>query len=246
MLDIGTTLQDARTRKGLALPDAAEATRIRVKFLAALEGERFGELPADVYARGFLRTYAEYLGLDGDVLVSELNARIEASAPPPPPPPPEPRLRLPTLDGRAWAFLGAASLLVLVALLGWHRGDGPRSALPTTPPATKHVAALGNSTADRPPATPTPARAGPPIGHLTLVAARGDCWLSVHVSSRDGRVAYEGLLRMGESVPLAGKRFWIRIGAPWNLEAKLNGRLLTGLPPDTANVLVTTAGLRTA
>jgi cytoskeleton protein RodZ len=239
MLEIGTTLQDARTRKGWALADAAEATRIRVKFLAALEGERFGELPAEVYARGFLRTYAEFLGLDGDLFVSELNARIEASRPPPPPPPPEPRFAMPTLDGRAWALLGACALLVLVALLGWHRGSKP--AQPTSPPAKEPVAAA--ATTDLTPAPRRPARTGRLIAHLTLVAARGDCWLSVHQSSREGRVVYEGLLRMGESVPLTGRRLWIRIGAPWNLEAKLNGRLLTGLPRDTANVLVTTAGL---
>jgi cytoskeleton protein RodZ len=241
MVEIGTTLQDARTRKGLALPEAAEATRIRIKFLAALEGERFDQLPADVYARGFLRTYAEYLGLDGDILVFELNARIEASSPPPPPPPPEPRVALPTLDGRAWAIVGGAAVLVLVVLLGWHRGSPTR---PTLPAANAPPVALASATADRPSAPTRQIRAGPQ--HLTLVATRGDCWLSVHVSSRDGRVAYEGLLRMGESVPLAGRRFWIRIGAPWNLDAKLNGRLLTGLPRDTANVLVTTAGLRPA
>jgi cytoskeleton protein RodZ len=241
MVEIGTTLQDARTRKGLALPDAAEATRIRVKFLAALEAERLGELPADVYARGFLRTYAEYLGLDGDLLVSELNARIEASRPPPPTPPPKPRVSMPNLDGRALAILGGAALLVLVALLGWQKGADPRL---TTPPANEPVA-LASATSDRP-STPMRTKAAPSIGHLTLVAARGDCWLSVHVRSPDGRVAYEGLLRMGESVPLAGKRFWIRIGAPWNLDARLNGRLLGDLPRDTANVLVTAAGLSPA
>ncbi len=70
MFQLGSTLREARTRQGLELRDAAEATRIRVKFLAALEGERFGELPAEAYARAFLRTYAEFLGLDGDVYVA--------------------------------------------------------------------------------------------------------------------------------------------------------------------------------
>jgi len=243
MVEIGTTLQDARTRKGLALPDAAEATRIRVKFLAALEAERFGELPADVYARGFLRTYGEYLGLDGDLLVSELTTRIEASRPPPPPPP-EPRVALPAVEGRVWALLGVSTLLVLAGVLGLQNGSRPaqHASRAVKPP----VAALASATADRPSAARRPERAATAIEHLTLVAARGDCWLSVHVSSRNGRVAYQGLLRMGESVPLVGKRFWIRIGAPWNLDAKLNGRLLTGLPQITANVLVTTAGMRPA
>jgi transcriptional regulator with XRE-family HTH domain len=83
MFELGSTLREARTRQGLELRDAAEATRIRVKFLAALEGERVGELPPEFYARAFLRTYAEFLGLDGDVYVAELNSLLEARRPPP-------------------------------------------------------------------------------------------------------------------------------------------------------------------
>src|SRR5262245_19261129 len=203
MVEIGTTLQDARTRKGLALPDAAEATRIRIKFLAALEAERFDQLPAEVYARGFLRTYAEYLGLDGDLLVSELNARIEASRPPPPPPP-ERRVTMPTLEGRVWALLGVSTLLVLAGVLGLRSGSGSKSAEQMLQGAKPPVATLASATADRPSAARRPDRVHISIEHLMLVAARGDCWLSVHVASPTGRVAYEGLLRMGESVPLNG------------------------------------------
>jgi Helix-turn-helix domain/RodZ C-terminal domain len=242
MFEIGSTLQEARTRQGLELRDAAEATRIRVKFLAALEGERFGELPAEVYARGFLRTYADFLGLDGELYVAELNARIEASRPPPPPPPPDPRFTLPSLDRRAWGLLGAGAVVVLVALVGWHRGGGSPGRTPSA--AKKQVAAVSNSIADRP--TVTRRAGGTRIGHLMLVASRGDCWLSVHEGSRAGRVLYEGLLRTGDSLPVAGKRLWIRIGAPWNLEARLNGRPLRDLPVDTGNVFVTPAGLTPA
>jgi len=242
MIEIGNTLQKARTRQGLELQDAAEATRIRVKFLAALEGERFGELPAEVYARAFLRTYADYLGLDSELFVAELNARIEASRPPPPPPPPEPRFTLPRLDRRLAALLGAAAALLIVGLVGWHYGGG--SSKPTRSLSKSQVAAANKTIAHRP---TTPKFAGnPAIGRLVLVAAHGDCWLSVRTRSREGRVLYEGMLREGESLPIAGKRLWIRIGAPWNLEARLNGRVLSSLPTDTGNVLATPTGLSPA
>ena len=82
MFEIGSTLREARRRQGLDLHDAERTTRIRVRYLAALEEERFDQLPAEAYAKGFLHTYADFLGLDGDTYVAELNARIAASQPP--------------------------------------------------------------------------------------------------------------------------------------------------------------------
>jgi cytoskeleton protein RodZ len=241
MFQLGSTLREARTRQGLELRDAAEATRIRVKFLAALEGERLGELPPEFYARAFLRTYAEFLGLDGDVYVAELSSRLEARRPPPPPPP-EPRLTLPSLDWRVTALLSGAAAVVLVSLLAWHYGGRsqphPRSA------AASQVASAKKTIAHRPAAATRASR--PAVARLVLVAARGDCWLSIRAGSRDGRVLDEGLLREGAAVRVAAKRLWIRIGAPWNLDARLNGRALRGLPADTGNVFVTAAGLQPA
>jgi cytoskeleton protein RodZ len=238
MLDIGGTLREARTRSGLELNDAAAATRIRVKYLAAFEDERFSALPEDVYARAFLRTYADFLGLDGDLYAAELNARIEASRPPPPPPPPEPRFRFPRFDRRVLVPLGAAGALLFVALVAWHGGD---SQVRIPPESTVGVAAATKTIARAPRA---PKRVVPlGTGHLVLAATRGDCWLSVRLGSRDGRVLYEGMVSAGEQVRVAGPRLWVRIGAPWNLEATLNGRPIQGLPADTGNVLVTPAGI---
>ena len=87
LFEIGSTLREARMRQGLELRDAERATRIRARYLAALEEERFDQLPAEAYAKGFLRTYADFLGLDADLFVAELNSRFEASRPPPPPSP---------------------------------------------------------------------------------------------------------------------------------------------------------------
>lgn len=61
---LGETLQHARMARGVTLEEAERTTRISRRYLEALENENFGLLPAPVYARGFLRTYARYLGLE--------------------------------------------------------------------------------------------------------------------------------------------------------------------------------------
>lgn len=80
MLDIGATLRAAREQQAITIDDAAEATKIRPSYLEALEGEAFDRLPGPTYARGFLRAYAEYLGLDPQPLIDEFSERF-ASAP---------------------------------------------------------------------------------------------------------------------------------------------------------------------
>lgn len=73
MAGIGITLHDARVRHGLTIEQAAADTRISARFLDALEGERFHELPAPVYVRGFLRSYANYLRVDPQPLLDQLH-----------------------------------------------------------------------------------------------------------------------------------------------------------------------------
>jgi cytoskeleton protein RodZ len=238
MFEIGSTLREARTRQELELHDAERATRIRAKYLAALEEERFDQLPAEAYAKAFLRTYADFLGLDGDLYVAELNSRFEASRPPPPPVP-ERRVPLPSLDPRTAAVLGAGVAFVAVGILAWRFGTGAdERALPDSsrPPAA-------TTTATATAAQPVRERR---LARLVLVAARGDCWLSVRAGSREGRILYEGLLREGRSLRFAGKRLWVRMGAPWNLEARLNGKAVSGLPAEAGNVFVKWAGIRPA
>jgi cytoskeleton protein RodZ len=75
---IGQKLRDARTERGVELSDVELATKIRVKFLEAMEGDRWAELPAPAYARGFLDIYARYLGLDNQALLDEYSKTVEA------------------------------------------------------------------------------------------------------------------------------------------------------------------------
>ena len=80
-LALGPSLAAARLALGLDLRDAERETRIRTRYLAALEDEDFDALPGEAYAAGFLRTYAGYLGLDADAYVEELRRRRGTPAP---------------------------------------------------------------------------------------------------------------------------------------------------------------------
>lgn len=128
---IGDLLRRARQERGGDLETASEATHIPVHKLAALEDERFHELGADIYARGFIRAYAEWLGIDADPLLARYRDEVESD-----------ELDIAVLAGElrgeaprrrrppawlAWAGVGA---LVLVAALSVAGSIGGRSPEP--------------------------------------------------------------------------------------------------------------------
>jgi cytoskeletal protein RodZ len=78
---VGQVLQEARTRRGIDLVEAERVTKIRLKFLRAMEEDHWEELPEPVYARSFLSTYAAYLGLDDGPLLDQYE-RIAKDEPP--------------------------------------------------------------------------------------------------------------------------------------------------------------------
>jgi cytoskeleton protein RodZ len=80
---LGETLRQARLDKGVSLADAARDTRIRRSYLEALEAEDPAGLPPTVYTRGFLRTYAEYLGLDSQSMVDLYHPQARRESAPP-------------------------------------------------------------------------------------------------------------------------------------------------------------------
>jgi hypothetical protein len=231
MFEIGSSLREARTRRGLALSDVERDTRIRTRYLTALEEERFGVLPGPAYAKGFLRTYADYLGLDSQRFLDEYNSRFA--------PPEEPigaapeRIRRPRRYG-PWAAVFAAA--VILAVIGWQLGRGHPQRVAHMPPATTTHAETQVLTPPRP-VKRTPAKA-----RLVLAATRGRCWITVRLGSANGRVLFERTLEQGESARFAASRLWVRFGAPWNLDATLNGKRVA-LPGTIANVIVTSAGV---
>jgi len=252
VIEIGASLAQARARLGLGIAEAAKETKLREHYLRALEQEQFDQLPPGGYRRGFLRTYATFLGLDADLLVEEYTARYERdeqtlrTAAPPPSPVWRPRHRL-RLRALAAAAVGVALLAILLVLLTHGRSRTPQRA---------GGSATAASTASKPQTTlsqhpgraktkTTPGKPKPLVASLSLDAVGGPCWLSVHTGSAQGPIAYEGTLQQGQRVSLHGARFWARLGAPWNLSLTINGTTQT-LPRATGNLIIDAHGIKTA
>src|ERR1700745_3529009 len=75
MADIGTTLREARIRARIDISEVEARTKIRAKYLRAMENEEWDLLPGPVYVKSFLRTYGDYLGLDSRMLVDAYKRR---------------------------------------------------------------------------------------------------------------------------------------------------------------------------
>ena len=75
VFEIGSSLREARTRQGLDFNEMESRTKVRAKYLRALEEEQFDQLPGHTYMKGFLRIYADASGLDGRLYVDEYNSR---------------------------------------------------------------------------------------------------------------------------------------------------------------------------
>lgn len=130
---IGQTLHEARAARGIELDEVERVTKIRVKYLRAMEEDRWEVLPGDAYARGFLSTYASFLGLDGRALVDEYKRGHEPVDEVQQVPQELPRrgaVRKPSRRPRAAVvvgLLGAAALgaVLILGLTGDSSDDGP-------------------------------------------------------------------------------------------------------------------------
>ena len=135
MPDIGSTLREARMRARIDISEVEAHTKIRAKYLRAMENEEWDLLPGPVYVKSFLRTYGDYLGLDSRLLVDDFKRRYEH--------PSDHDLRPVAALGRErekqargpllppWAIIGAVLAVVVVAL--YLLGSGNKSKPP--PPA---------------------------------------------------------------------------------------------------------------
>jgi Helix-turn-helix domain/RodZ C-terminal domain len=246
VFEIGNSLREARLRQGFELPRVEADTKIRAKYLRALEEEHFEVLPGDTYVKGFLRTYAEYLGLDGQLYVDEYNSRFSREEEFPPPQSAGPRRKPPArrMESNfvvvALAGIVAITILVVVAWKFGSSGNPTSTPLldgagPTTTQGGTHA---GGKTQSPPAHKPRKAR-------LVLRASGGDCWMQVRAGGASGELLYEGTLQQGQTQRFAKwKKLWLQLGAPAYVKAKLNGHAV-GLPTSPAIVVVTVRGART-
>lgn len=115
---VGTILQQARLRRQVALEDVEAKTRIRLRFLRAIENEEWDVLPGDVYTRGFIRAYAAHLGLDGERLAADYRESVESErrgSEPPAAPPKRSRYRS-SSRGAPVALRGLVAVIVVIAV----------------------------------------------------------------------------------------------------------------------------------
>ena len=237
MFEIGNSLREARLRQGLDFPEIEQATKIRGKYLRALEDEQFDLLPAQTYVKGFLRSYAEYLGLDGQLYVDEYNSRFVVGEEDP-----QSRPRRSATPSRGvqvqsrvvlLTLLGIVSVTALV-IVAWTRGE-PQQVTPV---------GLGSSktTTQQTPVVP----AATSSVRLLVKASRGPCWLQVHKTSATGPILFQGTLDQGQKQLFTARKLWITLDRPENLVTILNGR--TRLLPigGVKTLVVTPRGIRPA
>jgi cytoskeletal protein RodZ len=249
VFEIGNSLREARLRQGLEFPRIETETKIRGKYLRALEEEQFEVLPGDTYVKGFLRTYADYLGLDGQLYVDEYNSRFttaeEITAAPSTPRRRRARPVESNLVVVALAGIVAVTVLVVVGLAGIGSGSPEQTPLVDTSPdqpTTQDTSTGPATTTGQQPAGP----ARPAKARLVLTAVRGQCWVQVRANGVNGRLLYEGTLEVGQTQRfMRYQRLWLELGAPANVDAKLNGRGVANFPTQPAVVVATAKRVRT-
>lgn len=231
MPPVGETLREARLRQQIDIADVEQATKIRSKYLRALEAEEFDRLPGATYVRTFIRSYADFLGLDAQLLVEEYRLRHDPSddteaVPLAPAPSARPRRREPRRrpgggssggPSRATMIAGAAAvILVALALLGLLVGDPqgddgrePANA-PRAPDRERGADGGGPGGGDGRPAPETVELEIRPLDETYVCAENGD-----------GRELLNATLTDPETI--RGKRLLLNLGHTLGVELEANG-----------------------
>ena len=225
---LGEEFRSAREARGLTLSDVAEQIHIRSVYLNAIENEDWTSIGAPVYVRGFIRTYARFLGLDAEAAVQRFNETAPAERPIPA------TVQTISLERERnrpsiFAILGGLVALVLVAFAGyewWQFSANGSIAHPVAAVATPSTAPA--QTAASPVAAakiPTPRRATPVPRHSLALRVSQRSWLRVVV---DGHNLMEGIYPAGTTRTFTGSVADVRVGNAGGVTIAVNGA-----PPKT-------------
>jgi cytoskeleton protein RodZ len=247
----GEHLKREREMRGVSLDEICAATRISTRFLQAMEAEEWERLPGGVFNRGFVRAVARYLGLDEEGMVAEYVMTVnQGNAPPAGTPQPENRLLKKQTNWLPW--IGAAILLLLVAVgwFGWRiynarraqsraaqsSGAIPAAAPQPGQPAPGALASPDASAASSASASPDssasaqPVAAAPAADMLELKIEAGKA-TGVTVAT-DGKIAFDGTFIAGQSRTFeAENQFEVAAKDAGALLLELNGKTLPPIGP---------------
>jgi helix-turn-helix protein len=242
-LTVGGWLRAEREGQGLGLDDVETVTRIRAGQLRALEDNRFDALPGTAYARAFVRSYAEHLGLDATraaTMFDQQQAPQQATADQNSPPAGYPGVT-PVRRGRdrvAWSAAALATLMAIasaaVFLLGGRSNgaDTTRGGGSVAAPARRAASSATTGTATTGAAATQPR---PTEAVLLVRATNGPCWIEAHAGRETGPLLAMETLEPGQQVRLRARRIWIRLGNPTAAHLVENGHPTT--LPNTATPL---------
>jgi cytoskeletal protein RodZ len=270
MFEIGSSLREARERRNLSYGQVEAETAIRTRYIRALEDEDFHILPGPTYTKGFLRAYAEYLGLDGQPFVDEFNSRhhdprgsIEhtpiASRPRSRPHQRRRQRRESNLIMIALAGIVAVVSLIFLAT----RFPPPQTASynTNTGTGTTHTSSSTGATTGGTTTVTTSQHTGTSkkTFHVVLSVSR-PTWVAATIGSATGKaVVAQGGLRLGAKGTIvdpaahptvtfaARKPVFLALGAPGNVTVEINGHAVT-LPQVAAGQLLrlTASGAKVA
>jgi cytoskeleton protein RodZ len=228
MASLGERLREAREARGLSPSEVSEKIRIRTVYLIAIEEENWRAVGAPVYIRGFLRTYARFLGLDPEEVVAQFGELEPGNAAS------EPQYLVdpPARRNHALTWVAACVAVLLVAFVAYnaltmHRqGQEAAVVTPASPSpvasATAPVATAALAKSGRP-ATPAP---GPGGNQSIALVLSAPSWLRVTV---DGTVSMEGTFPAGTSKTFHGRAASIRVGNAGAVEVWIDGKKVGAL-----------------
>ena len=227
MAEIGETLRDARMRARIDISEIEAQTKIRAKYLRAIENEEWDLLPGPTYVKSFLRTYAEALGLDARMLVEEYKLRHERLSDDqlrPIGPPGAPRTNRPSVSGPPRLLIvGVIVALVLGAL--WIVGSmGDDDSEPTAPvTSTQQETQPRTTTTQRTTTTPARAQQAPRVVTLQVIPT-GEVYVCL-VAAGNRTLVPGVVLRPGQTTQtFRSRRFLINLGNS-NAQLRINGRV---------------------
>jgi len=243
MADIGSTLREARMRDRIDISEVEAQTKIRAKYLRAIENEEWDLLPGPIYAKSFLRTYGDYLGLDSRMLTDEFKRRYED--------PTEHEVRpvgsIPARERErrprgprmpSWAPVGIA-VVVIVVILGivGSASQSPPSAS-STHKQTRHPA----HHRVLPRATTTTAAPAPTTASLQLVPT-GTVYACL-VNGSGAKLINERTFTTGQTIPTeTAPKLLLTLGNA-SVQMKVNGKAMAVAPSASAiRLLITPTGV---